>query len=254
MILTIDIGNTNIVVGAITNGKTDFLSRIATDKIKTEDEYGSTLLNIFKLYGKKPENVTAAIISSVVPPVVGHIKQAVKMVTGVEAMIVEPGIKTGLNILMDNPAAVGSDLIVCAVAALDKYKPPIMVVDMGTATTISVIDKKGNYIGGQIMPGVIVSINALSDRTAQLPHISLDAPKRAIGKNTVDCMHSGVIYGAAAMIEGCIERMEEELGEKAKVVMTGGVGKYIAPHCKRDIDYDEELLLKGLYKIYLRNK
>ncbi len=253
MILAIDIGNTNIVIGGITDSKIDFFARVATDKGKTEDEYGSTLLNILKLYNIKRESITGAIISSVVPPVVGLVKEAVIRMAGITPLIVGPGVKTGLNILMDNPATVGSDMIVCAVAALEIFKPPIMVVDMGTATTISVIDKNSNYIGGCIMPGVIVSVNALSSSTAQLPYISLEAPKKVIGKNTIDCMHSGVIYGAASMIEGCIERMEEEIGQKANVIITGGVGKFVTPHCKRKFVYDEELLLKGLYSIYNKN-
>ena len=254
MLLAIDIGNTNIVVGGIDNGEITFLSRIATDKKKTEDEYGSIFINILKLYKQNLEDIDGAVISSVVPPVLGFIKEAVLRLTGIEALVVGPGVKTGLNIQMDNPGAVGADLIVCAVAALDKYKPPVLVVDMGTATTISAIDKNGCYIGGCIMPGVIVAMDALSSRTAQLPYISLEAPKRAIGKNTVDCMHAGVVFGAAAMLDGYLERMEDELGEKANVVITGGVGKYITPHCKRKLDYDEELLLKGLYLIYKRNR
>jgi type III pantothenate kinase len=181
-------------------------------------------------------------------------------------MVVGPGVKTGLNILMDNPATVGSDMIVCAVAALEQYKPPVMIVDMGTATTISVVDKNRNYIGGCIMPGVNVSLEAISNKTAQLPHISLEKPKSAIGKNTIDCMRSGVLYGNAAMIEGCIERndnmkfasdiverMEEEIGQKANVVVTGGLGKNIAALCKRQFDYDPELLIKGMYIIYKKN-
>lgn len=253
MILAIDIGNTNIVVGGITDGKIDFMSRIATDKKRTVDEYGVMLSGVLSLYNMKTSSIEGAIIASVVPPVLNVIKTAVQKVTGKEPLIVGPGIKTGMNVLMDNPATVGTDLIVCAVAALKFYKPPIIFVDMGTATTISVVDSKGNYIGGNIMPGVIVSYEAVSSRTAQLPHVSFETPKQVIGKNTIDCMHSGMIYGSAAMIDGCIDRMEEELGEKASLVITGGLGKFIAPYCKHNIEYREELLLDGLYAIYMKN-
>ena len=173
MILAIDIGNTNIVVGGITDGRIDFLARLATDRKKTEDEYGTAIMNLLALYKKDVRLIDGAIIASVVPPVLNSVRTAVVRLTGITPMRVGPGLKTGLNILMDNPAAVGADMIVCAVAALEKYKPPIIFVDMGTATTISVVDKNRNYVGGCIMPGVVVSVNALSSMTAQLPHISL---------------------------------------------------------------------------------
>ena len=239
MILAIDIGNTNIVLGAVTDGNIDFMARISTDKLKTEDEYGAQILSIMNLYHIDVNHFEGGIISSVVPPVLNCIKKAITRLIGKE--------------LMDNPATVGSDMIVCAVAALEQYKPPVMIVDMGTATTISVVDKNRNYIGGCIMPGVNVSLEAISNKTAQLPHISLEKPKSAIGKNTIDCMRSGVLYGNAAMIEGCIERMEEEIGQKANVVVTGGLGKNIAALCKRQFDYDPELLIKGMYIIYKKN-
>lgn len=253
MLLAIDIGNTNIVIGCITDGKIDFIARTSTDKSKTADQYGIQIKNILELYGVDSKKINGSIISSVVPPVLNAVKSAVVMVTGIDPMIVGPGIKTGLNILMDNPATVGSDLIVNAVAALADYEPPIIIIDMGTATTISVVDKNKNYIGGFIMPGIRVSLDALSSRTAQLPHISLEDPKQIIGKNTIDCMRSGIIYGNAGMIEGCVKRVEEELGEKATVVVTGGLGKYIAKHCNIDIVCAEDLLLKGLDIIYRKN-
>ena len=174
MILAIDIGNTNIVLGAVTDGNIDFMARISTDKLKTEDEYGAQILSIMNLYHIDVNHFEGGIISSVVPPVLNCIKKAITRLIGKEPMVVGPGVKTGLNILMDNPATVGSDMIVCAVAALEQYKPPVMIVDMGTATTISVVDKNRNYIGGCIMPGVNVSLEAISNKTAQLPHISLE--------------------------------------------------------------------------------
>ncbi len=254
MLLTVDIGNTNIVFGGITNGKIDFMARVSTNKIKTEDEYGADLITILKLHNVDKKNIEGGIIASVVPPVLVAIRRAVKMVIGTEPIVVGPGVKTGLNILMDNPAAVGTDKIVAAVAALKEFEPPIIIVDMGTATTICVVDKNKNYIGGCIMPGVNISLDALCRRTAQLPYISLEEPKSAIAKNTIDSMRSGIIYGNASMIEGYVERMEAELGEKCNVVVTGGLGKYIIKHCKRKFVYSGELLLKGLEIIYNKNK
>lgn len=254
MILAIDIGNTNIVIGGIANSKVEFMARFSTNRIKTEDEYAVQIMNVLKLHNINRSTIEGGIISSVVPPVMSAIKLAVKMVIGKEPMVVGPGIKTGLNILMDNPGAVGSDRIVSSVAALTMYKPPILIIDMGTATTIDTIDAKGNYVGGCIMPGVGISLQALSERTAQLPAISFEKPKKAIGKNTIDCMKSGVVFGTAGMIDGCVERIESELGKKCKVIITGGLGKNFAEICKGDYEYDPELLLKGLDIIYNKNK
>lgn len=254
MILAIDIGNTNIVVGGITQNNIDFMARLATDKLKTKDEYGVNLLNLLQLYHIDRKSIEGCIISSVVPPVSGRIKRAVELATGQKPIVVGPGIKTGLNILMDNPAAVGSDRIVSSVAALSLFKPPILIIDMGTATTIDTIDKKGNYIGGCIMPGVNISLQALTAGTAQLPGISLEDPKTAIGKNTVDCMRSGIIYGTASMIEGYVARIEKELGERATVVVTGGLGRQICRYCIRDdFNFCDDLLLRGLSIIYKKN-
>lgn len=252
MILTIDIGNSNIVLGGITDGNIDFIARTSTDRIKTIDQYGIQIKNILELYNVNINTITGSIISSVVPPVSNAVKGAVELVTGCTPMVVGPGIKTGLNILMDDPASVGADLIVNAVAALDMFKPPIIIVDMGTATTISVVDKNRNYIGGSIMPGVKTSLDALSAKAAQLPEISLENPKHIIGKNTVDCMRSGFVYGNAAMLDGYIERIEETVG-KCTFVITGGLSRFITPYCKKDIAYVEDLLLRGLYIIYNKN-
>ncbi len=254
MILAIDIGNTNINLGGISDDRVEFMARLSTDSLKTEDEYGIEIMNILKLYSVDIRRIEGSIVASVVPPVLNAVKLAVKRVTGSEPLVVGPGIKTGINILMDDPGAVGGDRIVSAVAALDRFRPPVIIVDMGTATTIDTVDKKGNYIGGCIMPGVGISLEALSQRTAQLPAISLEKPRRAIGKNTVDCMLSGAVYGTAGMIDGCVERIEEEIGEKCNVIITGGMGKIFADVCRGSYVYDEELLLKGLYIIYKKNK
>ena len=256
MILAIDMGNTNIVIGCVDEEKVLFEERLATDLSKTELEYVVIFKTVLELYGIEKEKVTGAIISSVVPQLVNIIKSAVYKLIKVDPMVVGPGVKTGLNILMDEPRRVGSDLIVDAVAASNKYGTPVIVIDMGTATTMSVIDRKGNYIGGVIMPGIRVSVDSLVSRTAQLQRISLDAPDKVIGKNTINCMKSGVIYGNASCIDGMIDRLAEEMGESpddVKVVATGGLARVILPECRHNIIQDDELLLKGLKIIYDKN-
>lgn len=253
MILAIDMGNTNIVIGCIDDEKIHFVERMSTDQSKTELEYAISFKNVLELYRIDVAEIEGVIISSVVPPLVNTIKGAVKKVVNKSPKIVGPGIKTGLNILMDNPAQVGSDMIVSAVAGLKEYGAPLIFIDMGTATTISVIDENRNYIGGAILPGAHTSLNALVSNTAQLPRISMEAPKKVIGKNTIDCMKSGMIYGNAACIDGMIERMEKELGGEALVVATGGLASSVVPHCKKKIIIDDALLLKGLKLIYDKN-
>ena len=247
MLLAIDIGNSNIVIGGIDEEKIHFEARIATDRIKTSDQYGVEIKNMLDLFRVPVEEVEDCIISSVVPPVFNAVRTGVVKVTGMEPIVVGPGIKTGLNIQMDDPASVGSDRIVIAVAALQEYKPPIILVDMGTATTMEVVDHGNTYLGGCIIPGVRVSAEALSSRASQLPGIQLDKPKRVIGKNTVECMRSGIMYGAAAMLDGMLDRMEEELGKRTTVVVTGGMAQFIAPLCRRKMMVEKDLLLKGLY-------
>ena len=245
MLLAIDIGNSNIVIGGIDEEKIHFEARIATDRIKTSDQYGVEIKNMLDLFRVPVEEVEDCIISSVVPPVFNAVRTGVVKVTGMEPIVVGPGIKTGLNIQMDDPASVGSDRIVIAVAALQEYKPPIILVDMGTATTMEVVDHGNTYLGGCIIPGVRVSAEALSSRAK---------PKRVIGKNTVECMRSGIMYGAAAMLDGMLDRMEEELGKRTTVVVTGGMAQFIAPLCRRKMMVEKDLLLKGLYAIYKKNK
>ena len=254
MLLAIDIGNSNIVIGGIEENKTRFEARIATDRIKTSDQYGVEIKSMLDLFHIALDEVEGCIISSVVPPVFNAVRTGVVKVTGKNPMVVGPGIKTGLNIHMDDPTSVGSDRIVIAVAALQEYKPPLILVDMGTATTIEVVDQGNTYLGGCIIPGVRVSAEALSSRASQLPGIQLDKPKRVIGKNTVECMRSGIMYGAAAMLDGMLDRMEEELGKKTTVVATGGMAQFIAPLCKREMRLEKDLLLKGLNIIYRKNK
>ncbi len=254
MILAIDVGNTNIVLGCIRDGAILFEARMATDRIKTSDQYCAELKTMLELFGVAPEDVEGTIISSVVPLVQQVLERAVARLTGKPCLTVGPGLKTGLNIRIDNPAQAGSDLIVGAVAAIEAYGAPLCVIDLGTATTISVIDQKGAFVGGTIAPGVMLSLNALSSGTAQLPAISLEKPRCAIGTNTVDSMRSGLLLGSAAMLDGMVERIEEELGYPVKVVATGGLAKFIAPLCKREMIIDDNLLLKGLVILYNRNR
>lgn len=254
MILAIDIGNTNIVIGCCDDEKIYFIERLSTNHPKTELEYAISFKNVLELYGIDPSQIEGGIISSVVPPITNIVRASAEKVLGKTVKIVGPGVKTGLNILMDNPAQVGSDRIVNAVAAINEYSAPLIIIDMGTATTFCVVDGKKNYIGGMILPGVRISLDALTSRTSQLSRISIEAPKKTIGKNTIDCMKSGIINGNAACIDGMVQRIERELGQKATVLATGGLAKKIVPYCEQKIIVDDELLLKGLRLIYNKNK
>ena len=254
MILAIDIGNTNIVVGCIDDQKTYFIERLSTVRTKTELEYAVDLKTVLDIYHIKGSDIEGCIISSVVPQITNTAKLAAEKILKKEVMVLGPGVKTGLNILMDHPGQLGADLVADAVAGLNEYPVPFIVIDMGTATTVSVVNSKKQYIGGMILPGVRVSLDALTAHASQLSGISIDAPKHVIGKNTVECMKSGVLYSSAAALDGIIDRVEEELGEKATVIATGGLAKKIVSYCKKDIILDEDLLLKGLLVIYEKNK
>ena len=253
MILAVDIGNSNIVIGGIEGMDIRFEARLRTDATKTSDEYCIDLKMILEVYEVQADRLEGAIISSVVPQVLNSMKTAIKKLTGHNALVVGPGLKTGLNIKIENPAQTGADLVVGSVAVLREHKAPIIVIDMGTATTVTVLDETGAFIGGSICPGVKISLDALTDRTALLPGLQLDQPKRAIGRNTIDCMRSGIMLGTACMLDGLVERMEEELGSKATVVATGGIAKFIIPMCRTPIIYDKDLLLKGLAILYREN-
>ena len=254
MLLAIDIGNTNLVMGCFRDDKILFKARIATDPIRTSDQYGVEIKNMLEAYGVKRSDIDDCIISSVVPPVFNSVRTGVIKIIGKQPMVVGPGLKTGLNIHVDVPSQVGSDRIVIVVAALEEYKAPLLLRDLGTATTIEAVEPDNVYLGGVIIPGVRVSLDALTSRAAQLPGISLDQPKQVIGKNTVDCMRSGMMYGTAAMIDGLVDRMEEELGHRCTLIATGGLAQFITPLCKREIILEKDLLLKGLNIIYKKNK
>ncbi|MBQ9886796.1 MAG: type III pantothenate kinase [Lachnospiraceae bacterium] len=253
MIFAIDIGNSNIVAGCIDNKQSYFVERISTDIQKTSTEYAILFKNMLELHGISKKELDGAIISSVVPPISNTIQDAIKKVTGLDAMLVGPGLKTGLNIKIDNPAQLGSDLVVGAVAAMDEYPVPLIIIDMGTATTIFCIDDSGAFIGGAIMPGVMVSLESLTNRTSQLPKISLEAPKKAIGRNTIDCMKSGLVLANASMLDGMIDKMQAELAGPATVIATGGLSQFIIPYCNHEIIWNDTLLLRGLWLIYQKN-
>ncbi len=254
MLLAIDIGNTNIVIGCIKDDEILFEARIATDRTRTSDQYGVEIMNMLNAFGVRKEDLGDCIISSVVPPVFNSVRTGVIKIIGKQPLVVGPGLKTGLNIHVDVPSQVGSDRIVIAVAALAEYEAPLILMDLGTATTIEVVEPGNVYMGGVIIPGVKVSVDALTSRAAQLPGISLDQPKSVIGKNTVDCMRSGIMYGTAGMIDGIVDRMEEELGHKSTLVATGGMAQFVTPLCKHEIILEKDLLLKGLNIIYKKNK
>ena len=253
MVLAIDIGNSNIVLGVFDSRELLFTARISTDINKTSDELAVMMNEIFTIRDVDRGAIKGSIVSSVVPALAGAICAAAELITGKAPFVVAPGIKTGLNIRIDNPAQLGSDLLVDCVAAAAMYPKPVIVADMGTATTLSVVDAGNNMIGGAIMPGVRTALNALISRTAQLPQISIDSPRKPIGTNTNDSMRSGVVFGSASMLDGMIERFEEELGQEAFVVATGGLSGEICKHTKKKVHHNPNLLLEGLYILYLRN-
>ena len=253
MILAIDVGNTHIVMGVLEDLETKEMFRLQTNPNRTDSEYAVLMHQMLSLSGYTRNDFEGAIISSVVPPLTGILKSAVKHIIGRDAMVIGPGVKTGLNIRIDDPATLGADMVVGAVAALHKYPTPMIVIDLGTATTVSALDKNGSFIGGSIMAGVNLCLNALSSGTSQLPKIDLNYAGKAIGTNTIDCMRSGAVYGTAGMLDGLIDRMSEELGDTPTVVACGGLAKMIVPHCKHEIHLEDDLLLLGLGLIYKKN-
>lgn len=253
MILALDVGNTNIVVGCL-DGEDIYLEcRLSSDRNKTEAEYAVIFKNLLDVYDVDLSKIDGAIISSVVPPITNTLKNAVFTVTGYEPVEVNVKMNHGLRFVMDNPE-VGNDLTVVAVAALDKFKAPLIIFDLGTATTISVIDKDGIFRGVSIFPGVKTAMNALFDNAAQLTAVKIEAPPSAIGTNTVESLQSGAVFGNAAMMDGMIDRIEKELGYKTTVVATGGLAKFLTPHCSHDIYCDDSMLLRGLQILYNKNK
>lgn len=254
MILALNVENTNLVMGCFQEDKLLFTSRMATDRSKTGDEYAISFRSILDMYGIAPEEIQGSIVSSVVPALINEIKAALRLLLKKEPMVVGPGVKTGLNIQTDNPGTLGSDLVVNSVAAVAEYPCPLIVVDLDTATTLMAVNEKKSFVGSVIAPGPMVSMAALASACDQLPRISMEAPHEVIGKNTVDCMKSGAVFGTAAMLDGLVARMEQQLGGTCTVIATGTFAQTIVPHCVREMYIDEQLLLKGLKRIFDRNQ
>ena len=253
MILTIDIGNSNITLGGFVGDALSFCAHISTDANATSDDYACRILNLLALYGVEKNQIKGAIVASVVPQLNSVIADTVRLIAATDAIFVGPGVKTGIGILCDSPSTVGADLIAAAVAAHAIYGDPSLIIDMGTATKMTVVNKNGAFIGTSIMPGVMMGIDALSNGTAQLPKVAPNAPACIVAKNTADCIKSGIVYGTASMIDGMIERINEELGEELDVYITGGYAPVVAPYCKHKMTSDENLVLKGLNIIYKKN-
>ena len=254
MVLAIDIGNTNIVIGCFEDDRILFVERVSTNHTATDLEYASTISMALHIHGTDSSMLEGAIVSSVVPTLTNTVVRAIEKYAQVKAAVVGPGIKTGLSIKIDNPAQLGADLVVDAVAGISSYPTPQIIVDMGTATTYSVIDKNKSYIGTLITTGMSISVDALTSRTSQLPKIGFDLPSGVIGRNTVDSMRNGIMYSNAAAIDGICDRIEEELGEKCTVIATGGLAGIVTSLCRRSIILDDTLMLKGLMIIYNKNK
>ena len=253
MILTIDIGNSTITLGGVEDSEICFECRINTDRVKTSDTYCIDLKTLFEIYGVELGTIEGVIIASVVPQVLNSVRTAIRKLLGTEPLVVGPGLKTGLNIKLENPGQMGADLVAAGVAALREHKPPLVIIDMGTATTMSVLDPEGAHLGGCVCPGLRISLEALTGRTSLLPGIQLDSPRQAIGRNTADAMRSGVMYGTAAMLDGMIDRFREETGWDFTVVATGGLAKRVVPLCRHRIVYDRHLIIKGLAALYRDN-
>lgn len=253
MFLAVDVGNTNITLGIYNNDSLSFTARLATDCRRTADQYAIEIRDILDINGVDYRAVGKSAVCSVVPSVGFAVETAINKLCNIRPVVLGPGVKTGLNIKIDNPAQLGADLVAGAVGALKKYPMPLIIIDMGTATTVSVLDKNGAFVGGAISAGIRLTLDALTAKTSQLPEVGIEAPKYVIGTNTADCMKSGLIFGAASMIDGMISRIDKELGDKAAVVATGGLSKEIIKYSEHKIIHDDNLLLDGLLTIYKLN-
>ena len=253
MILTIEIGNSTITLGGVEGADIRFECRINTDRVKTSDTYCIDLKNLFEIYGIELERIEGVIIASVVPQVLNSVCTAIRKLLGKEPIVVGPGIKTGLDIRLENPGQMGAGLVAADVAALREHKPPLILIDMGTATTMTVLDPKGAHLGGCVCPGLKISLEALTGKTSLLPGIQLERPRQALGRSTADAMRSGIMFGTAAMLDGMIDRFREELGWEFTIVATGGLAKHVVPLCRHEIHYDRYLIIKGLAALYRDN-
>ena len=253
MILTIEIGNSTITLGGVEGEDIRFECRINTDRVKTSDTYCIDLKTLFEVYGVELSEIEGVIIASGVPQVLNSVRTAIRKLLGKEPLVVGPGIKTGLDIRLENPGQMGAGLVAADVAALAEHKPPMIIIDMGTATTMTVLDPQGAHLGGCVCPGVKIGLDALTARTSLLPGIQLDSPKQAIGRSTADAMRSGVMFGTAAMLDGMIDRFRKETGWDFTVVATGDLARRIVPLCRHGIHFDRHLIIKGLTRLYRDN-
>lgn len=254
MILTVDIGNTNIKIGLHDNDELFFVSRFATDRARTADQYAVEFEASIRFHGYRTTQITGAIVGSVVPELTGSVADSIEIISGRRPLILGPGVKTGLNIMIDDPGELGADLCAGAVGVIVRHALPCIIVDLGTATKLLVVDEQKRFRGGIIAPGVLTSLNAISGAASLLPSIHIAAPAKVIGTNTVESMQAGIVTGSAAMIDGLIDKIESELGAPAaSVVATGGIAKKIIPQCEREIEIDPHLLLYGLKAIYDKN-
>lgn len=253
MLITFNIGNTTISIGVFNEDDLLFHAKIKTDKSKTADEYSVLLNDILKLYNIDKTEIKGSVLSSVVPKINDAFESAIKRITNTSPVIIGPGVKTGLNIMIDNPSQLGSDIVAAAVGASNLYKAPVITLDFGTATTITVIDKGSILRGVSIFPGAGISLEALIKKTTMLPEVSIEPPKDIIGTNSSESMKSGIIYGTASMADGMIERLEARIGCECNIIATGGLAKAILPYCKHKIIHNPNLILQGLYQIYKRN-
>ncbi|MBM3942986.1 MAG: type III pantothenate kinase [SAR202 cluster bacterium] len=254
MLLTVDIGNTNVTIGVFEGERLATTIRMVTDTRRVMDEYVLLLLNLLKLHDIERQQIDSACICSVVPPLTGVFEEACRTCFNVTPLVVSAGVRTGLPILYDNPRDVGADRIVDAVAALRLYQPPLIVVDLGTATVFDAVSRQGEYLGGAIAPGINLAAEALFLNTSQLRRVELTAPKKAIGHNTVTAIQSGLLLGYASLITGMVQRFKDEIGQDARVIGTGGLVRVIAEEAKVFDAINPDLTLIGLRLIYEMNQ
>ena len=253
MLLAVDIGNTNTVFGLYQGKELAHTFRVSSDRSRTEDEFSVLLRELLSMRGVQPSAINASILCSVVPPLTHVLTQAVRAAVAREPLIVGPGLKTGMPVLYGNPHEVGADRIVNGVAAYERVQNGVIVVDFGTATTFNCVSAKGEYLGGVIVPGVQVALEGLLSRAAKLKPIEISEPPRVLGRNTTHALQSGVVHGNAAMVDGMIERLEEDLGFPCQVIATGGLAALVAPHTKKVRQIDPNLTLDGLRIVHERN-